>query len=128
MEAEAVTAILNRCMADWKLIGSEVIDYEIGQIPDEEKIEAIRNFLIPAEEKVVINEKIIKRARILHNNGIDTFDALHVAAAESIGALFLTTDDLLIKHLRKQEKNVSIKVNNPLKWLMEEIYGDENTK
>lgn len=49
-------------------------------------------------------------------------------SAENIGALFLTTDDLLIKHIRMQGDNISIEVNNPLKWLMEELYGDENTK
>ena len=32
IESEAVLAILNRCMDDWILVGSEVIDYEKFQM------------------------------------------------------------------------------------------------
>ncbi len=34
MESEAVLMILNRCLSDWILVGSEVIDYELSRIPD----------------------------------------------------------------------------------------------
>jgi len=30
-------AILNRCLYDWELVGSEAIDYEISKIPDDER-------------------------------------------------------------------------------------------
>ncbi|UUX92296.1 hypothetical protein [Methanoplanus endosymbiosus] len=46
MEAEAVTAILNRCMADWKLIGSEVIDYEIFRMRRKLRPSGISLFLL----------------------------------------------------------------------------------
>ncbi|MBP2134463.1 putative nucleic acid-binding protein [Methanomicrobium sp. W14] len=124
METEAVIVILSRCMTDWKLIGSEVIEYEIEQMPDEERIEAIKNLLSFSDEKVLITTEIISRARVFHKLGIDSFDALHLASAESTGAVFLTTDDLLIKHINKDEGNIHIKVSNPLSWLMEETHGN----
>ncbi|MFA6225300.1 MAG: hypothetical protein WC620_03735 [Methanoregula sp.] len=37
METEAVIAILKRCANDWTLIGSEVIEFEIAGISDEER-------------------------------------------------------------------------------------------
>lgn len=37
MEAEAILAILKRCLFDWTLIGSEAIDYEISKIPNVER-------------------------------------------------------------------------------------------
>ena len=37
IESEAVLAILNRCLYDWELVGSEAIDYEISKIPDDER-------------------------------------------------------------------------------------------
>ena len=39
METEAVIAILKRCMIDWDLVGSEVIEYEIRGIADEERMQ-----------------------------------------------------------------------------------------
>jgi len=31
IESEAILAILNRCLLDWVLLGSEAIDYEISK-------------------------------------------------------------------------------------------------
>ena len=39
----------------------------------------------------------MNRARIFCELGIGAFDALHLASAESAGAVFLTTDDTLVK-------------------------------
>jgi len=38
--------------------------------------------------------------------GIDTFDALHLASAESVGAEFLTTDDALIRHINMNDDTI----------------------
>lgn len=128
MESEAVIEILNRCMTGWELIVSEVIEYEIEQIPDAERIEAIKCFLNYAQERVMLSEKIIERAHMFQRMGIDTFDALHLASAESVGAEFLTTDDALIKQINKNDDTILIAANNPLMWLMEETNGNENTE
>ena len=128
MEAEAIIVILNRCMADWDLVGSEVIEYEIGQMADEERKNAVQHFLACNRKMVKITENIVKRARIFHEMGIDTFDALHLASAESVNAIFLTTDDSLIKIINRQEDTILISVHNPVQWLLEVTNGNENTQ
>jgi len=65
--------------------------------------------------------EIVARARMFHLNGLDTFDALHLACAEHSGAVFLTTDDALIKIIKKHADKITIKVNNPVQWFMEVI-------
>ena len=121
METEAVIAILKRCMTDWDLVGSEVIEYEIRGIADEERMQNAGSLLQFAHERVMIDKEIVARARMFHLNGLDTFDALHLACAEHSGAVFLTTDDALIKIIKKHADKITIKVNNPVQWFMEVI-------
>jgi len=45
VETEAVIAILKRCMTDWELIGSEVIEFEIAEIADEERMKNVDSLL-----------------------------------------------------------------------------------
>jgi hypothetical protein len=56
METEAVIAILNRCMTDWELVGSEVLDYEIAGISDEERMRIVESLLQVVHEWVMIVE------------------------------------------------------------------------
>lgn len=38
LESEAVLTILNCCQSrEWQLVGSEVVDFEISKIPDEDR-------------------------------------------------------------------------------------------
>ena len=69
----------------------------------------------------MIDKEIVARARMFHLNGLDTFDALHLACAEHSGAVFLTTDDALIKIIKKHADKITIGVNNPVQWFMEVI-------
>ncbi|MDN7025679.1 PIN domain-containing protein [Methanoculleus sp. FWC-SCC1] len=128
MEAEAVIAILNRCATDWELVGSEVIDYEIARIVEEEKMKAVESLLQFARERVMTDTKIVERARLFHELGIDTFDALHLASAESAGAVLLTTDDSLVKVIKRLEDKIPIAIYNPVQWLMEVTYGDKDAQ
>lgn len=118
METEAVIAILKRCMTDWDLVGSEVIEYEIAGIADEELMRNVESLLQFAHEWVMIDKEIIARARTIHGRGIDTFDALHLACAERSGDVFLTTDDALIKVIKKHADKITIGVKNPVQWFM----------
>lgn len=127
-EAGAVIEVLNRCTTGWDLIESEVIDYELEQMSDREKIEAIKCFLNVAHDRVLLSDQIITRAHTFHTMGIDAFDALHLASAESVGAVFLTTDDSLVRHINMNDDTILIEANNPLMWLMEEKDGNENTE
>ena len=89
--------ILARCTDDWILVGSEVIKYEIAAIADNERMKNVKNLLKISKERIVINEDISERAREYQSSGIDTFDSIHIACAEYAKAIFLTTDDVLIK-------------------------------
>jgi predicted nucleic acid-binding protein len=51
--------------------------------------------------------------------GIDSADALHLACAESAGATLLTTDDTIIKVIKRSRNQITIDVKNPVEWLME---------
>jgi hypothetical protein len=42
IESEAILAILNKCLNDWALVGSEAIDYEIFKIPDDEIVKKVK--------------------------------------------------------------------------------------
>jgi uncharacterized protein with PIN domain len=54
---------------------------------------------------------------------------LHLACAERAGAVFLTTDDTLIKHIKKQADKISIETGNPVQWFMEVTAdGSENAQ
>ena len=128
METEAVIAILGRCMSNWVLVDSEVIEYEIGQFADEERAKTVQNLLNFSQERVSIDTNIINRAREIHELGIDTFDALHVASAESVDAVFITSDDALVKGIKNHQETSSIVIGNPVQWLMEVTYGNKNTQ
>ena len=58
-------------------------------------------------------------AQEYHRYGVDPFDALHLACAERAGAVFLTTDDTLIKSIKKHKDKITTRVHNPVQWLME---------
>jgi predicted nucleic acid-binding protein len=119
METEAVTEILKRCMSDWELVGSEAIESEISRISDNERMENAESLLQFAKSRVVIDDEIEAVARGYHRYGLDPFDALHLACAGYAGAVFLTTDDSLIKSIKRHEDKITTTVHNPVQWLME---------
>jgi predicted nucleic acid-binding protein len=119
METEAITEILKRCMTDWELVGSEAIESEILEIADEERRENVESVLQFARSRVEVDDDVEDLARQYHHFGLDTFDALHLACAHHAGAIFLTTDDSLIKSIKKHKDKISNGVQNPVQWLME---------
>ncbi|NMA92530.1 MAG: hypothetical protein GX973_05360 [Firmicutes bacterium] len=83
IESDAILAILSKCMqGQWHLLSSEVIDIEIGKIPDEWKKIKVYKLYSLAKENVMLNKIIIKRAYELQDFGLKAFDGLHVASAE----------------------------------------------
>jgi predicted nucleic acid-binding protein len=129
METEAVIAILKRCTEDWDLVESEVIDYEVAGISDDERRKHVGSLIRFAHEHIVLDKELVDRARSFHANGMESFDSLHLACAERAGAVFLTTDDTLIKHIKKQADKISIETGNPVQWFMEvTIDGSENAQ
>jgi len=119
IESEVVLTILNRCLCDWLLVGSEVIDYEISKIPDDERKRRVEILISIAGEKVIVDEDIVRRASELEDIGLRAVDALHVACAERSVDVMLTTDDELLKKVKINKNIIRIRVENPVRWLME---------
>ena len=121
LEAEAILSILSHCKtAGWDLIGSEVIDYEISNMPDEDKRFMVNALSSLRRSYIKIDADIERRAFGLEKIGFQPFDALHAACAEKAGAdIFLTTDDSLLRKSTQSKKALKVKVENPLRWVME---------
>jgi predicted nucleic acid-binding protein len=122
MESESVLAIIDRCeIGDWNFFSSDILFDEMSMIADNVKKQKILLLCQSATLYVALAEEIVTRAKELEKHGIKPYDALHVASAEFGGAdIFLTTDRRLLNAAQKVD--VKIKVNNPLKWLMEVLY------
>jgi predicted nucleic acid-binding protein len=61
-----------------------------------------------------------QRARELQQEGFQTFDALHIACAESANVdIFLSTDDRLLKTAKRASGRLRVRIENPLVWIEE---------
>jgi predicted nucleic acid-binding protein len=115
--------ILDFCQnGKWRLLNSEVIDFEVLSIVDMYRQSKIITILSISDLnlKVKIDRKTINRAKEITKIGFKPFDAMHIACAESANAdIFLTTDDKLLKNAHKNIKMLNVKIDNPVLWLME---------
>jgi len=124
LEAEAIIIILAHIEAkDWTLIGSEIIDFEISRIPDEEKRQKVEILSTLAEDYIVVTEEVEERAIELERLGFGSYDALHIACAEKARAdIFLTTDDKLLR--KAENTKLDVKVKSPIEWILEVIENE----
>jgi len=121
LEAEAILTILSMCETGaWKMVISDVVEFEIHAIPDFERQEKVQFMTSRAGERIKINDAIKECAKDLLRIGFKAYDALHLACAQDFSCdIFLTTDDKLIKLARKNRKVIGVRVDNPVIWLME---------
>ena len=121
LESEAVLTILEHTQSRmWSLIGSEVIDIEISKIPDDD-LRCKVNILAAMKHKfITVNNDVEIRAKELEKLGFKSFDALHIACAEKGDTdILLTTDDIFLSKALQNRNILKIRVENPLRWLME---------
>lgn len=123
LESEAVLTILSRGQTEgWTLLGGEVIDIEISKIPDNNRRQKVSILASMLQSYVVVDEDTEKRAVELEALGFKSFDSLHIACAEKGRAnVLLTTDDELVRKGAEKKAVLTVRVENPVKWLMEEI-------
>jgi predicted nucleic acid-binding protein len=126
LEAEAILTILDRCNRDWELVGSVVIDDEISRMTDVEKRLKVEQKLALFSEYIELDETIFSQVPTYQKTGLKLFDALHLACAQSGKTIFLTTDNRIITLARKNPA-ITIRVENPVHWLME-VLADENNQ
>ena len=123
LESEAVLSILNHSKAKgWRLLNSEVINIEISKMPDNDKRQKVTILSIMLQSNIVVDEDIERRAIELENLAFKPFDALHIACAEKGKAdILLTTDDDFLRKASQCKNTLKVKVENPVRWLMEVI-------
>ena len=126
LESEAINSILERCSRDWQLAGSVVIDEEISRLANIEKRLKVEQNLAIIGEYIELDEEILKKAAVFQKAGLRYFDALHLACAERGQTIFLTTDNKIITIARKIPV-ITIRVDNPVHWLLE-VSAYENNK
>jgi predicted nucleic acid-binding protein len=119
LETEAVLAILRRCETkQWQLVNSTVLEAEVAQISNPEKLQQVRIALNLARIKVLSSAAVQARASELIDVGFTIYDAAHIASAERGNAdVFLSTDDRLVKRAKRLVNAIRVSVDNPLNWL-----------
>ena len=123
LETEAIVIILKYVeLGKFMLINSDAIFYEISKIPNLERKEKVLSLISKAQMYIEFNQKILDRAKEIQKLGIKSYDVLHVACAEEAKSdIFLTTDDNLLKKLKKNKLKIKVKADNPLNWIIEVI-------
>ncbi|PSB02174.1 PIN domain-containing protein [Merismopedia glauca] len=121
LETEAIRLTLERCQSGgWQLLTSEVIKIELAQISDAERKQAIETITSIAKFQVRIDENIQTRGAFLQSLGIQLFDSLHIACAETGKAdVMLTVDYRLLRKTATYRQELIVTVANPVTWLME---------
>jgi predicted nucleic acid-binding protein len=118
LEAEAVLGILEMAQSDeLEIVGSDIIDSELTEMPNDEKREKVELILTLTSSHVALTAAVEQRASELQKLNISPLDALHLASAESAAADFLTTDDDLLR--RAKRAGLKVKIENPAKWLIQ---------
>jgi hypothetical protein len=119
LEADAIVAALTAVESGRvELIGSEYLDFEIAQTPDQERAHRVRSLLRNVQLRVLISPTVATRARAIEKLGFRGLDALHIAAAESGRAeLLMTTDDRMLRRARRAGATLTVRVVLPAEAL-----------
>lgn len=130
LEAEAVLLIYRKCkIGEWQLISSEVVDLEIAQTKNQQRLLQLKMAVSIAQAQIKLDEAIKQRTTQLNQMGFKPFDAAHLASAESGQAdVFLTTDDRLLRRAKRYSSQLTVVVNNPTTWFIEvsQLTGEPN--
>ena len=116
LEAEAVLTIL--ALASIQFIRSPAHDLENDQNPLLWRAGLVRQWLSELPLETLVAKSLRERTGALVALGLAGFDALHVAAAELVGAdVFVTTDDRLLALAKKAV--TTVRVTDPVSFARE---------
>ena len=121
IETTAVTLIFERIDAGlWQQVSSEMAVIEIDAITDADRQKRVRMLLPEARTIMKLNKAIFDRAAELEGLGFKPADAVHVAAGERVRAdVLLSCDDRLCRRAKRRQRDLQVKVVNPVDWLKE---------
>ena len=122
IEAEAVMGLFELIEQQKPdLVNSEVLLYELGNTPDNERIDFGKKVLSLCGETVPLTDRIIEKAQEFEKAGIKPVDALHLAVAVGNKIKYLCTcDDKFLKKAHKL-KNIGTKVILPTDLIKEVV-------
>ena len=99
----------------YTIVGSGVVITEIRKNPNvKERRETERLYNITISDKAKASAQSILRAAELVSKGLKEMDALHLAAAESMGADYLLTVDKEFLKKASRPNFTTVKVINPI--------------
>ncbi len=125
LETEAKVLIQQKIeAAECELIWSAALDFECTNNPFDERRHAIMQWRRLAVCMVMSNAEVTVKAHQLVEQGLGVYDAFHAASAIAGKAdVFVTTDDRLLKRLRKIE-NLFVMFPGEALAFMEKWYED----
>ncbi len=105
VETEAILAIMAVIQAgEVRMLGSEVLEYEINRIPDDLRRREALNLLTLAHERLTISQALEIMAETLEKQGVKPMDAIHLALASEYHVDFFVTSDDRLLHKARQSK------------------------
>jgi len=115
-EADAIRRIINnKRRGRYVIIGSFAGDAEINKIPDgKTRRDAKLKYEGYIDGWIKKTAPIMARARKLMANGLDSWDAAHLAAAEAARADYLLTVDKDFLKVCSRQNFTKVKVINPI--------------
>ena len=127
LEAEAMLTILQKCEdGEWALVNSDAIRFKILKNTNPEKREQLQAILSLATREVKFTRSIEAQAQHFMKLGLKLYDALHLASAHAASVdVFLTTDDRLLKAVKRNPESIFILVENPVTWLMQQLQQED---
>lgn len=122
VEAEAILTILGVIEKyNITLVSSEVLEYEISKIPDEDRKNKVCEVLDISNKHLKLDDEIENKAKEYIEQGIKPMDALHLSSAVMNQVhYFCTTDDKLFKKAKKSD-TANTRVVSPLELIIEVI-------
>lgn len=120
LESEAILLILDQVQnSAIKWYSSEIVFLEIMQTPNKLRRERLTLLSKLTKYEIAYGEKEAFRASQLETFGFHSFDAMHLACAESAKvASFITTDDRLRRKANRFHSQLSVKVENPINFIL----------
>jgi predicted nucleic acid-binding protein len=114
IEAEAMIALMELVENDeLRMVSSVVLDFEINNTPDPERVEFGVNFTRLSKSNLKLTNEVINRAKVFENYGVKPIDALHLSLAVVNEIEYLCTCDDRFLRRANEIINIATKVILP---------------
>jgi predicted nucleic acid-binding protein len=109
-EADTIGMVLALSVREkWTLAASEVIEYELSKINDNEKLLKVLLLYSLTSERLIRNENIVQRAKEFEKQGIKHLDSLHLALAEQNSYdVLLTVDKPFLSAANRSDTSINV--------------------